>query len=71
MKRSDVAILCCPKCWGDLALHATREQGDVIVEGRLHCGACDINYPIADRVPTLLPPGHKVEAGYGGYDDWS
>ena len=72
MNRSDLVIMCCPKCWGDLALTATKEQGEFVVEGRLRCAACNIDYPIKDRVPTMLPPGHKVEAGYGGTDDeWS
>ena len=71
MKRSDLALLCCPKCYGDLTLHVTREQGDIIVEGRLHCAADNIDYPIAARIATLLPPGHKIEAGAGGSDEWS
>ena len=56
MKRDLMEILACPVCKGDLALAATEEEGDDIVQGSLRCGACDETYPIEDSIPNLLPP---------------
>jgi len=55
MRRSLLAILCCPVCKGDLALRITGEEGEEIVEGGLFCGTCRIEYPIADGIPDLIP----------------
>ena len=56
MKRDLMEILVCPVCKGTLTLAVVKEEGDDIVEGRLHCDACDVTYPIEDSIPNLLPP---------------
>lgn len=59
MKRSLMDILCCPVCKGDLALHADMENEKEILEGTLRCAACQVDYPIHEGIPNLLPPaGH-------------
>lgn len=55
MKRDLMDILCCPVCKGDLELRVAVEK-DEILEGTLHCGACDETYEIEDGIPNLLPP---------------
>ena len=56
MKRELMDILACPVCKGTLTLDVTKEEGDEIIEGSLHCEACDETYPIEDSIPNLLPP---------------
>ncbi len=52
-------ILCCPVCKGDLALRVDGEDEKEILEGSLHCSACNVYYPIHEGIPNLLPPtGH-------------
>lgn len=56
MKRDLMDILVCPMCKGELTLTVDREKDGEIVEGALHCAACDETYPIEDSIPNLLPP---------------
>ncbi len=56
MKRDLMDILVCPLCKGELALMVDKEEDGDIVEGGLHCAACDETYPIEDSIPNLLPP---------------
>ena len=49
-------ILVCPICKGNLTLTVTREENSNVVEGSLHCSACDETYTIEDSIPNLLPP---------------
>ncbi len=56
MRRSLMDILCCPVCKGDLTLAVEKEDEKEILEGRLHCAACNADYPIHDGIPNLLPP---------------
>ena len=49
-------ILCCPVCKGDLALRVDREDEKEILEGNLHCTACNVDYTIHEGIPNLLPP---------------
>ena len=56
MKRDLMDILVCPVCKGQLTLTVVREEDGEIVEGSLHCAACDETYPIEDTIPNLLPP---------------
>ncbi len=56
MKRELMEILACPVCKGTLDLDVTKEEEDEIIEGSLHCSACDETYPIEDAIPNLLPP---------------
>ncbi|MDG6256546.1 MAG: methytransferase partner Trm112 [Methanomicrobiaceae archaeon] len=60
MMRSTMAILCCPVCKGDFDLRVDeiKERGDgeeEILEGVLYCAACDVEYPIHEGIPVLLP----------------
>jgi uncharacterized protein YbaR (Trm112 family) len=53
-------ILCCPVCKGDLTLRAdevrVRDDGEEeILEGLLTCAACNVDYPIHEGIPDLLP----------------
>ncbi|NYT06014.1 MAG: Trm112 family protein [Methanomicrobiales archaeon] len=62
MKRSTLAILCCPVCKGDLELRIERSETqesaeEEIIEGGLYCRKCEIEYPISDGIPDLLPKG--------------
>jgi uncharacterized protein YbaR (Trm112 family) len=52
-------VLRCPVCRGELRLVAGRTEGDEILEGTLSCAACQVDYPIADGIPDLLPPGDR------------
>ena len=57
MKRDLMDILVCPVCKGQITLTITKEEEEEeIVEGSLHCAACDETYPIEDTIPNLLPP---------------
>jgi len=50
-------ILACPACkHHPLELTVEREDGDEVVEGRLHCAHCNAYYNIEDGIPNLLPP---------------
>ncbi len=51
-------ILCCPVCKGDLELAVSSEK-DEVLEGTLHCKACNHTYEIKDGIPNLLPPDFK------------
>ena len=56
MKRELMEILVCPVCKGELKLTVEEENEREIVTGTLHCAKCDVNYPITDTIPNLLPP---------------
>ena len=56
MKRDLMDILVCPVCKGELTLSVDEENEAEIVTGSLHCASCDVNYPIVDTIPNLLPP---------------
>ena len=55
MKRDLMEILACPICKGDLDLEVT-EENDEIKEGVLRCVKCNLEYPIEDGIPNMLPP---------------
>jgi uncharacterized protein len=48
-----LAILCCPKCHGDLA-YDTQAQ-------TLTCKACGTVYPIKDDIPIMLVDDHPAD----------
>lgn len=57
MKRELLDILACPVCkHHPLELEVKKEEKGEIVEGRLRCPRCDIDYPIEGSIPNLLPP---------------
>jgi uncharacterized protein YbaR (Trm112 family) len=56
MRKDMMDILACPVCKGPLTLTVTKEEGDEVVTGSLHCAQCNETYPIEDTIPNLLPP---------------
>jgi len=56
MRADLMELLCCPVCRGDLTLEAGRTEGTEILDGKIRCPACAIDYPIEDGIPNLLPP---------------
>ncbi|MFP4170725.1 MAG: methytransferase partner Trm112 [Methanomassiliicoccales archaeon] len=57
MKRELLDILACPVCkHHPLELEVEKKEKGDIVEGRLRCPRCDIDYPIEESIPNLLPP---------------
>ncbi len=56
MRHDLLDILACPVCKGALTLTAALEDGGEVIEGALHCAACDERYPIEGGIPNLLPP---------------
>ena len=59
MKKELMEILACPVCKGDLALMVDEENKAEIVTGSLYCRKCDVDYPISEAIPNLLPPGER------------
>jgi uncharacterized protein YbaR (Trm112 family) len=57
MKRKLLDILACPVCkYHPLELEVYKEDDKEIVEGKLRCPKCRIDYPIEDAIPNMLPP---------------
>jgi uncharacterized protein YbaR (Trm112 family) len=61
MRHDLMDILACPVCKGTLTLSVEREDDGEIIEGSLHCAACDETYPISEGIPNLLPPDLRRE----------
>ena len=61
MRHDLMEILACPVCKGELTLTVEQEDGEKIIEGSLHCAACDETYPISEGIPNLLPPDLRRE----------
>jgi uncharacterized protein YbaR (Trm112 family) len=59
MKRQLMDILVCPVCKGKLELGVDEENEKEVVRGSLYCSGCNINYPIKDTIPDMLPPAVK------------
>jgi len=59
MKKKLLDILACPVCKGELELKVDKEDSGEIITGSLYCPKCDVNYPIKDTIPNLLPPEKK------------
>jgi uncharacterized protein YbaR (Trm112 family) len=55
VRRKLLDILCCPVCKGELTLKVIEENESEIVEGSLWCNACEVEYPIIEGIPNLLP----------------
>ena len=56
MKRDLMDILACPVCKGKLELTVEVEEEGQILIGTIHCPKCNVDYPIADGIPNMLPP---------------
>ncbi len=60
MKRELMDILACPVCKGsELELEIREERGGEIISGTIRCTNCDIDYPIEDSIPNMLPPEQR------------
>lgn len=59
MKRELMDILVCPVCKGELELGVDEENETEVVAGSLYCRRCNVNYPILDTIPNLLPPDQR------------
>jgi uncharacterized protein len=56
MKKELMEILVCPVCKGKLELNAVKEEKGEIITGVLCCTRCNVDYPITQAIPILLPP---------------
>jgi uncharacterized protein YbaR (Trm112 family) len=57
MKRQLLDILACPVCkHHPLELKATTESDGGVIEGTLTCTQCNIDYPIIEGIPDMIPP---------------
>ena len=56
MKRDIMDILACPVCKGKLELSVEKEDDKEVLDGSLRCAKCNVDYPIKDGIPNLLPP---------------
>ena len=59
MKKELMDILVCPVCKRELELSVEEENETEVVTGSLYCAKCDVNYPIEDTIPNLLPPDQR------------
>lgn len=59
MKKNLMDILVCPVCKGELKLTISEEKDAEIVSGSLHCPKCNVDYPIENAIPNLLPPDKR------------
>ena len=59
MKKELMDILVCPVCKGELQLTVAEENQEEIVNGKLHCSKCRVDYSIVDTIPNLLPPDQR------------
>ena len=55
VKEDLMEIICCPVCKRDLELKVTKRDKVEIITGKLTCHNCDVEYPITDGIPNLLP----------------
>lgn len=66
MKKDMMSILVCPMCKGPLELAVQEGEGDEVIAGSLTCSRCNEVYPIANRIPNLLPPELRKKSAAGG-----
>ncbi|HEY3814273.1 MAG TPA: methyltransferase domain-containing protein [Caulobacteraceae bacterium] len=59
-------VLACPQCAGVLRCEATTSADDgEVIEGKLVCAACAVDYPIVQTIPRFVP--HDNYAASFGY----
>ena len=57
MKKKLMDILACPVCkTHPLELTVKREDDKEVLEGAIRCPKCNVDYPIEDGIPNMLPP---------------
>jgi uncharacterized protein YbaR (Trm112 family) len=59
MKKDLMEIICCPTCKSDLSLTIDKEDEKEIVKGYLSCSKCNVDYPIEEGIPNLIPKNIK------------
>jgi len=60
MKRKLMDILACPVCkHHPLELKVDKEDDKEVLSGSIRCSKCEIDYPIEDGIPNMLPPSTK------------
>ncbi len=62
MNKALMDVIACPTCKGDLKLHVTEEDGIEIIKGSLYCSKCNVDYPIVESIPTLLPVKREIKS---------
>ena len=71
MKKWLHELLVCPACLpgqAPLSLNIQEAQGDDVIHGELHCGNCDLRYPIRMGVAVLLTEPPPPQSGTSGYN---
>lgn len=57
VKRKLMDILACPVCkYHPLELTVRKEDEKEVLEGVIRCPKCNVDYPIEDGIPNMLPP---------------
>ncbi len=57
MKRKLMDILACPVCkYHPLELTVKTEDDKEVLDGKIRCPKCSVDYPIEDGIPNMLPP---------------
>ena len=57
MKRKLMDILACPVCkYHPLELAVKKEDEKEVLDGTIRCPKCNVDYPIEDGIPNMLPP---------------
>lgn len=57
MKKKLMDILACPVCkHHPLELNVTKEDAKEVLEGTIRCEKCNVDYPIEEGIPNMLPP---------------
>jgi len=54
MNRELLDYLCCPICYGNLQLKATKTYEGEIIEGKLFCEFCNRTYNVSNGIPKLV-----------------
>jgi SAM-dependent methyltransferase len=62
VKPSLLEFLACPSCHGRLDLRAAVSRGAEVMEGDLHCGRCQVAYPVRRGVPRFVEPARTEES---------
>ena len=55
MKKDILDILACPECKNSLLLHIEEEDEVEVITGTLECPECDLQFPITNAIPNLIP----------------
>lgn len=62
MTNSLLALMCCPKCQGDLSAKSEVVERNRIKTGSLRCAKCDASWPIRDFIPRFVSDSHYADS---------